>query len=113
LFVSTKRRKAMRKSRAHHTAARSALTSFALPPLRSTFAQEIDMEIERERKVRGFDTKEKRGGKKKKKKEVEQKKKEKYKIDYLFLEIVIHKFYNSYYYFYKILYYKIEYIYCK
>jgi hypothetical protein len=75
LFVSTKRRKATRKSRAQHAAARSALTSFALPPFRSTFVQEIDMEIERERKVRGFDTKEKRGGKKKKKKKWNRRKK--------------------------------------
>jgi hypothetical protein len=51
--------------------------------------QEGKKEEERKRK-------EKRKGKKK---EMEQKKKkEKYEIDYLFSEIVIHKFYNPYYY---------------
>jgi hypothetical protein len=100
----------MRKSRAQHAATRSALTLFALPPLEKHLCPRDrygDWEREKGKRLR-HEGKKRR--KEKEKKEVEQKKKEKYKIDYLFLEIVIHKFYNSYYYFYKILYYKIEYI---
>jgi hypothetical protein len=58
----------------------------------------------REGKGRGSERKEKRGGKKRKKKRKGKNKrrgseeKNKNEIDYIFLEIVMHKFYNPYYY---------------
>jgi hypothetical protein len=54
----------------------------------------------REGKGRGFERKEKRGGKKRKGKNKRRGSEEKNKneIDYIFLEIVMHKFYNPYYY---------------